>query len=371
MKKFLLCFIILSTSFFSACFSYTDIDKIIFTTAVIVDIDNEGMPIVYEEAFKPSKGGGKSSSGKGSRILFKGTGKTLFETFRNINLSSSYKINYTQCRGIIFTEKAAEKGLDYYIDVFDRGQEFVIRSDIVIYKGDPEAIINAKLKEQDYLGLFIHDLISNTKVSSRGIILSLNDFLNKSYSKNNVCVVPMVELKKDQLEDKVAISNGAIVKNFKMVGSLKESQAESYNFLVDNIKGGTLEVTNPDCPDKFITLQILENKTETKLYYDGKTVSLKKIINTKAIITEAQKGLSFDQETIGELQKNAELNIKKFSTQLFEEYKTKGLDIFDVGDNFNRVYPHQEIDGNIMYKTEIQVEPHVFIEGSTDITSFR
>lgn len=370
MKKILLYFLILSTFLFNGCFSYTDIDKLIFTTSVIIDVDQEGMPVVYEEAFKPARAG-KAASGKGSRVLFQGTGKTLFETFRNLNLSSSYKINYTQCRGIIFTEKAAEKGLDRFIDVFDRGQEFVIRSDIVIYKGDPVALINAKLKEQDYIGLFIHDLIYNTPSSSRGTILSLNDFLNKNYSQNNTCVVPMIELKKNQLEDKVAISDGAIIKDYKMVGRLREAETESYNFLIDNIKGGTMEVSNPNCSNNFVTLEILRNKTDTKVYYDGKTVTLRKIINTRAIITEAQKSLNFDQDTIDDIQKNAESNIRKFSLQLFDEYKKKGLDIFDVADSFHRAYPHEKVEGNIMYKTELIVEPHVFVEGSTDITSFK
>lgn len=370
MKKVLLYFLILSTFFFNGCFNYTDIDKVIFTTAVIVDVDPEGMPIVYEEAFKPSRGG-QGSSGKGSRILFQGTGKTLFETFRNLNLSSSYKLNYTQCRGVIFTEKAAEKGLDFFIDVFDRGQEFVIRSDIVIYKGDPTTLINAKLKEQDYIGLFIHDLIYNTPSSSRGIILSLNDFLNKSYSQNNTCVVPVIELKKNQLEDKITISDGAIIKNYKMIGRLREKETESYNFLIDNIKGGTLEVSNPNCPDKFITLEILKSKTDTKIYYDGNTVTLKKIINTRAIVTEAQKSLLFDEDTMRKIQKNAEWNIRKFSLQLFDEYKKKGVDIFEVAEGFHRVYPREKAQDKIIYKTELIVEPHVFIEGSTDITNFK
>ncbi|MBV7275530.1 Ger(x)C family spore germination protein [Clostridium sp. PL3] len=370
MKKIIIYFIILSTSLLTGCFNYKDIDKIIFTTSVIVDVDEDGMPIVYEEAFKPARGG-NGSSGKGSRILFKGTGKTLFETFRDINLSSSYKINYTQCRGIIFTSKAAEKGLDNFIDVFDRGQEFVIRSDIVIYRGDPEKLIKTKLKEQDYIGLFIHDLIYNTVASSKGTILSLNDFLNKSYSKNNACVIPMIELKKDQLEDKVSIGDGAIIKDYKMVGQLRAVETESYNFIVDRIKGGTLEIPNPNCPSKFVTLEILKSKTDTKVYYDGKTVHVKKIINTKTSITEAQKALSFDAKTLNQLSKNAEANIKKFCIQLFEENKKMGLDIFDIGDSFNKAYPREKIEGNIIYKTELEIDSHVFIEGSSDISSFK
>ena len=95
--------------------------------------------------------------------------------------------------------------------------------------------------------------------SARGVMLNLNDFFNKSYTSNNTVVIPIITLKEDQPEDKIEINNAAIIKDFKMIDSLDRRQGEGYNFLIDNIKGGTLEVANPDADDKYITLEILKS----------------------------------------------------------------------------------------------------------------
>lgn len=369
MKRFFLCFIIFTTFLLNGCFNYRDIDKVLFVTSVIVDIDNNNSPVIYLEAFKPTRGG-KGESGKGERILFKGTGKTLFEVVRDLNLSSSYKLNYTQNRGIIFTEKVAESCLSDFIDFFDRDQELVVRSDLTIYKGDPEKLMNAKLKSQEFIGLFIHDLIYNIPASSRGIILSLNDFLNKSYSKNNTTVVTMIAMKENQTEDKIEVSNGAIIKDLKMVDTLDRKAGEGYNFLIDNIKGGTLEVGNPSADRKFVTLEILKSKTDTKISYDGKSVNVKKVIYTKTSIGEAQQKFIYNKGTIKQLEKNAESNIKMACNKIFEEYKKKDLDIFNISDDFNRNYPKEKTD-DILSKAQLEVEVHVYIEGSSDTTDFR
>ncbi|MDW8802034.1 Ger(x)C family spore germination protein [Clostridium sp. A1-XYC3] len=369
MKKILLCFLILTTVLFSGCFNYRDIDKVLFVTAVIVDIDGNGDPILYIEAFKPSRGG-QGSSGKGERVLFEGTGKTIFEIVRDINLSSSYKLNYTQNRGIIFTEKAAEKGLENFIDFFDRDQELVIRADIAIFKGDPKSLLNSKLKEQEYIGLFIHDLIYNISASSRGVVLRLNDFLNKMYTRNNIAVITTIAIKKDQPEDKIEVSDAAILRDCKLVDMLDRRQGEGYNFLMDNIKGGTLEVTNPDAPNKFITLEILNSKTITKINYDGKTVHLKKIINTRTSIGEAQDKLIFSKDKLNKISNNAEKNISRECTRIYEEYKKKNLDILNIEEEFSRKYPKKKID-NVLLNSQLELEVHVEVEGSADKMDFR
>lgn len=369
MKKLFLYLIIFANLLLVGCFNYRDIDKVLFVTSIIVDIDNTKSPVIYVEAFKPTRGG-KGESGKGERITFKGSGKTLFEVVRDLNLSSSYKLNYTQNRGIVFTEKAARTCLSDFIDFFDRDQELVVRADLTVFKGDPEKLINVKLKSQEYIGLFIHDLIYNISASSRGIIFSLNDFLNKSYTKNNTTMLAMIALNEDQADPKIEVSNGAIIKDFKMVDTLDRRQAEGYNFLINNIRGGTLEVPNPSADGKFVTLEILKSKTNTKISYNGGTVNVKKTIYTKTSIGEAQQKFIFNKEMIEKLEKNAESNIKIACNRIFEEYKNKNLDIFNISDDFSRKYPKEKVD-DVLSQSQLEVEVHVYVEGSSDTTDFR
>ncbi len=117
---------------------------------LIIDVDDNGNPILYAEAFKGVRG---QPEGMDERILFKGKGKTMFEAVRDMNATSSYKLNYTQNKVIIFTQKAAEFGLDNFIDFLDRDQELLIRPYIAVYTGDPEKLMKLKIIQEKYIGL--------------------------------------------------------------------------------------------------------------------------------------------------------------------------------------------------------------------------
>ncbi len=287
-KKIFCIFIIFCSCFLGGCFNYNDIDKAIFVTSVIIDVDANKNPVLYVEAFKPERNLNETG-GSSQRILFRGSRKTLFETMRDINMSSSYKLNYTQLRGIIFTEKAAESNLYDYIDYFARDQESVLRSNLLVLNGDPDKFIKTVLKEQEYIGLFIHDLIKNVSVSSRTIVSSLNDFLNEIYSRQGISIIPMIELKSDQPEPKIQLTDGAIIGNYKMVDTLRLGDELGYNFLTDNIKSGSLEVTNPSSSNNYVSLEILRSKTKCSIYMDGKNIIVRKKTKTKSYCGRSSK----------------------------------------------------------------------------------
>ncbi|MBV4415677.1 Ger(x)C family spore germination protein [Clostridium tyrobutyricum] len=369
MKKIFCIFIIFCSCFLGGCFNYNDIDKAIFVTSVIIDVDANKNPVLYVEAFKPERNLNETG-GSSQRILFRGSRKTLFETMRDINMSSSYKLNYTQLRGIIFTEKAAESNLYDYIDYFARDQESVLRSNLLVLNGDPDKFIKTVLKEQEYIGIFINDLIKNIPVSSRAIINSLNGFLNEIYSRHSIAVIPMIELKLDQPEPKIQLTDGAIIENYKMVDILRLGDELGYNFLTDNIKSGSLEVTNPSSCSNYVSLEILKSKTKSNIYMGRKNIVVKKTINLKATVAEAQNRINLDEDTMKKLEQEAEKNIKDACNNVFEKYKLKKLDIFDIGEDFQRKYPKSNID-NPIEQSQLQLDVNVNLEGSSDKTNFR
>lgn len=66
----------------------------------------------------------------------------------------------------------------------------------------------------------------------------------------------------------------------------------------------------------------------------------------------------------------AEKNIKDACNNVFEKYKFKKLDIFDIGEDFQRKYPKSNID-NPIEQSQLQLDVNVDLEGSSDKTNFR
>ncbi|MCY6355744.1 Ger(x)C family spore germination protein [Clostridium sp. ZS2-4] len=350
----------------TGCFSYKDINKILFVTAVLVDIDNDNKPIVYCEAFK-AKGG--DEKGEGDRIIFKGKGKTCFEAVREISLGSSFKLNYTQNKVLIFGSRAAEYGLDNFMDFFDRDQEMLIRPFIGVYDGECEMLLQADLDEEKYLGVYVMELINNVGASSRAIQLSLNQYLNQRLVGDKTSIAPLIKLQSGGMGNKVEIDGGAILKEDKMVGIISKQEGQGFNFLMNSVKSGTLEPKNPEAEDKFVTLEILKSKTKTEIKYEEDKIKLIKNIKVKASVGEVQEKLVINDNTLKVLEMTSEENIKKACRIIFNQYKDDGIDIFDIEEELHRKYPKVKKNNPIKI-TELIVNADVEITHSGDTLNF-
>ncbi|MGH4118293.1 Ger(x)C family spore germination protein [Clostridium sp.] len=348
--------IIMNCFTMTSCFSYRDVNKVLFVTSIIIDVDDVGNPLIYVESFKGARG--TTPEGTDERIIFKGKGKTVFEAVRDLNTYSSYKINYTQNKAIIFTQKAAEFGVDDFIDFFDRDQELLIRPYITVYRGDPEKLIQLHIVQQKYIGFFITQLIENIGASSRAVKLTLNEFYNQRNMGDKVSVVSIIDIPKDALAPRLEVNGGAVIKDDKMVCILEREEGQGFNFLMNTVSGGTLEITNPCDINKFITLEIEKSKTKTEISYYDNIVHLKKKIKVKVDFGEAQKSIIFTEENVAKIYEKAEDNIVKACNVLFAKYKEIGIDIFDITEQFYQKYPNIKID-DIINKTELKVEVEV------------
>ncbi|WP_163191932.1 Ger(x)C family spore germination protein [Clostridium thermarum] len=368
MKMRLLSMVLAVVFLFTGCFNYRDINRVMFDLAVLIDIDENDNVVLYTETFKPFKGTAQGAE-QGVRLINKIEGKTIFEAIRNLSLASGYKHNYTQNKALIFSERAARKGLKPVLDFIDRDQEFLIRPFVFVYLGDLQDLFKLQPKDEEYLGIYVDTLINTIGDASRAVIVNVNEFLNSRYLKSNTQVIPALRIKRDSLMDKIELDGGAVIQHDKMTDYIPRQQTQSYNFLRDRVKRGTLEVTNPDSPQGYITLEILGSKTKTKIKYDGKKIILIKIINVKTSLAESQYMFNMCEENISKLERSAEENIKKYTSQLFDEYSLKEIDIFEIGEELHRYYPKFNIDNPITI-TQLEVKAYVNIEGSSNKTDF-
>ena len=352
----------------SSCFSYRDINTVSFVTAMVIDVDDNGWPIVYTEAFKGIKGA--SDQGMDQRVLFEGDGKTMFEAIRNMNAISSYKLNFTQNKVILFTQKAAEFGVSDFIDFLDRDQELLLRPYIGVYVGDPKKLMKSEIVQEKYIGILLKEIILNIGASSRAITLSFNDFYNQRLMGDKTSVVPIIDMRPEALDAKLEINGGAVINHDKMVSVLTKQEGLGFNLLMDSIKGGTLEITNPCNIDKFVTLEIRKSDTKTEVNYDGNVIHLKKKIKVTVDFGEAQNSIIFTQDNIDKIQEKSEQNIVKACQTLFQTYKDKDIDIFDITEEFFDKYPNIKIR-NIIKQTELKVDVEVQIMNIGDEKNFK
>lgn len=348
--------------FLTGCFDYHDINKVTFPTSIIFDIDDLGEVIVYLDCIKPYRSTNDSSD-KGRRIIYKGQGKTALEALSDINRVSSFKLDYTQTRAYIFTEKASRKGIKKFLDLINNNSEFSMKPSAFVYYGDVDELLKTVSTDEEYLGLFLNDLVGKEKYNPKAVKSNINYYLSNILMGSNTALLTSIALKDNAIDKKIEIQGSSIFKDNILVEKIDVVNSLMYNIMMGNAKSGTLEVANPQDKQNFITLQILDSSVVDKLQFQDGKYKLIKNVNVDVSVSEIQGKLIVDSSSIDYIEVNEEAYINGYVEYLFNKYKEEGLDIFDVERLVEMYYPHENID-NPLSVTELEVNTKINIKGT-------
>ncbi|MGL5869681.1 Ger(x)C family spore germination protein [Clostridium chrysemydis] len=349
----------------SGCYNYREINLVTFTTSIIFDIDDVGNVITYMDCVRPYRNENESSD-SGKRIIYKGKGKTALEAIRDLNMAASYKINFTQNRALIFTETAARQGIDKFLSLINNDQEFQAKPYAFVYFGDVDELLNITASDEEYLGVFLNDLVQKNKVNSRTIATNISDYLAESQIGSDYALLGALELREDLGQKRVELKGGVLMKNSVMLEKIDVTEGLSYNFLMDNLSAGTLEIPNPQMKDGFITLEILNNKTKTDIEYNGSRVLLTKKIKTRVVLAEEQGRFIYNREAIKNLEEEEEKRLALYLHSFFDKFNKKNIDILGIEHTLEKKYP-KLIVKNILSKIDLKIDVDVNIEGSNRV----
>lgn len=369
MKKRVLSIIIIVVllSNFVGCYNYREINKIVFVTSIIFDRDEYDNVRIYLDCVNPYRSTNESSD-KGKRMVLEGNGKTALEAIRDVDVSTSNILNFSQVRAYIFTEEAAVKGIDKYINLIDNNQELGYKTYMFVYSGDVESLINVKNNDEEYLGLYLDALVESNKKSAEVIYSNVNDYLTSSIGKPNIGLMSAISIKKDIMEEKILLDGGVIMRDNHMIKKIPKDDTVSYDLLQRNIRTGTFQVTNPNEVDKFITLDILESNVFNDIDIVGDRVLLTKKIRVRTSIGEIQGDLDVNNNIINIIKAEEENKLKIALENFFNKYKKDNIDILKVERLVNERYPSFK-EKDILSKTDIDVNVEIIIDGSSLISN--
>ena len=325
--KILIIFLIPLT--LTGCFNYRDINKVTFATSIIFDTDDLGQVVLYLDCIKPYRSNNESSD-KGRRLIFKSVGKTTEDALGKINNFSSANLNYSQVKAYIFTEKAAKEGIKKYLDLINNYGEFQIKPSAFIYYGDVEELIKATSSDEEFLGMYLNDVMNKKPFNSLSLQANINYYLSNRFMGDNTLLLPAVNLKKDVLDKKVQIDGSGILKNNVLVDKLEQEDTLLYELMMGSVYEGTFQIGNPNTGTGFISLDVLSSSENSMLRFDNNKFTLVKNIEIDLEISDIQGEAIVDSEFINYIKVNEEAYINSYITQLFNKYKEKGIDIFNV-----------------------------------------
>ena len=346
----------------TGCFDYHDINKVTFPTSIIFDVDDLGQEIVYLDCIKPYRSTNDSSD-KGRRIIYKGEGKTALEALNDINRASSFKLDYSQTRAYIFTEKASRKGIKKFLDLINNNSEFSMKPSAFVYYGDVNDLLKTVSTDEEYLGLFLNDLVGKAKYNSKAVRSNINYYLSNILMGSNTALLTSISLKENAIDKKIEIQGSSIFKDNVLVERIDAENSLIYNIMMGNAKSGTLEITNPQSKENFVTLRILDSSVRDKLEFQDGKYKLIKDVNVEVSVSEIQGKMIVDADALDYIKVNEEAYISGYAEYLFNKYKEENLDIFDIYRLSEMYYPNENID-NPLSVTELEVNTKLIIKGT-------
>lgn len=370
MKKRFICFIILaSTLILTSCYNYKDVNRMFFLTAFGIDVDEDDNVVAYGEVFVAGRKAGELQ-GKEEAVTFMNKGKTIFQAIRNMNLNSRYPISFVMNRAILFSEKAAMKGMDDYLDFLLRDQESLIRQHIFIACCPLEELIKIEMEEDKFVGIFLNLLMQNEKALANTSETTFGEFmLNKSLG-SKINVINMIGLHQNPSYQGIDIKGLAVIQDDKMVGKMSLEEGRFYRHFQELKHKGTINVTNPEKPGKHVILESESSKTKGKIYYDGKTIHVIRTVNVRASFAGSEGGINLQENAIREaIEAEVEKIVEEGCMELFRKFKEQGIDVFNLKAAIEKKYPELATE-DFLDKVKVKVIANVKIDGSSDITNY-
>ena len=180
---------------------------------------------------------------------------------------------------------------------------------------------------------------------------------------SDTALVTSISLQENAIDKKIEVEGSSIFKDNILVEKIDIVNSLMYNIMMGKAKSGTLEIANPQSKENFITLRILDSNIEDKIEFKDGKYKLIKNISVDVSVSEIQGNLIVDSSVIDYIEFNEETYISGYAEYLFNKYKERNLDIFDVKRLAEMYHPKVKIE-NPLEATEIEVNTSLIIKGT-------
>ncbi len=377
MKKI---FLILIVLFLSGC-NYRELDKIAITVGCGLEKVDDGYKITVQIADTQKQGNSNSST---SPVRFKNytyTDRTIHEAARGILTKLPKKAYTKHMQILVIDEKIANNGINEIIDFWFR--EVELRNDFYVFvskDSTPIEVLGVLTQIYPINSVGIRNLIENNFKYLGGTVLTTFDDLTSSYiSKTKEIILPTIMVlgkdgnKKDNLESSIpesliSLNETAYFRDNKLVGYLDKKQTIYYNLVKNALK---TSIISYECDkDKFVTFEIIENKTDIDIVKNKPEVNIK--VQAKGNLTSIMCEYDISKnDGIKMIEKEGSLEIKKQIDSLFKLSKDNKTDIFSIRDIYykhnNKYYKnisnYNDFFDNL--KVNVDVKLNIFEKGNS------
>lgn len=333
------------------CWDRQELDTLAIVTGMGIDQGEEDPQQVQVtvQILKPAELQGPASTGSGGGggqskpyLNVTNTAATVFDAVREFTHIVDRRLYFSHSSILVIGEKAAQSGIQSYMDLFFRDPEARLIAWVVVTKGKAGDVFETQAKIEQLPALNISQLIEARFATSEISAANVRDVMERLMSKTTAPIATLAEVKEQGEQKIVELVGTAVFKRDKMVGTLDKTETRGMLWVLGRVASGILVVTCPQCNDDTDKASLEIIKANGKIIPELKdgtleiTVKIKEVGNLGSQMCrqdtmkpsywealEKEKAQVIQQEVKAALKKAQNLN----------------ADIFGFGDAVHKKYP--------------------------------
>lgn len=236
-------------------------------TAIGVDKGKKGV-VVHTLIAVPGKfssiapGGGGGSTSQNPNYILSEEGISIADALYKMKRKSARSLNFGHTRVLLFSDELAKEGLDHFLDIFIRREEFQINLWVLTTKGSTKKILQVKPEVPESLTDYLVDALSQTGSDTMEILpIFLYEFF--SYLNEPGKSPYTLEIDSQKGGNKLEFKDLVLFRKGKMVGYLNPEETKYLNL----ISGRRLKSTSITVKDR--SYVVLTYKSKNKVSEEG------------------------------------------------------------------------------------------------------
>jgi germination protein, Ger(x)C family len=367
LSKIIICILVALN--LTSCWSAHELNKLAIVMGVGIDkakeIDEVQMTVQVAKVLE-IKGFSKNTSASGankSYLNLHEKAKSISDAVKAFNRKINRSLLFSHNQVIILGKDMAEAGIEKSMDFFLRYRETRLLVWVLVSNGTASEILDVKPEIETTPGRNIGELIKNQKNTSQIPAVDLRDFASRLMSKTTAPIAPIIEVSKEDNKKIAYLSETAVFKKDKMIGTLNKTETRGLLWGINKVKGGVIVVSTLDNKDK-VNLEITSSKSKIIPQIKDDEIYIKIDIKEDGDLSEQTSSEDLaNPKAFAILQKSEEDVIKKEVMAALKKARELNADIFGFGDAIYQHYPKQWLK---MEKNWDEIFQNIHVDVSVD-----
>lgn len=365
MRRFGLCSIPLVLALLlTGCWNRMELNEIGLISALCIDRSEEGWIVTYQfinpSAISAGTGGASKAGGGESPVhVFSSEGPTLREAIDVSYTESPRRLYFPHADVLVLGKEAARKSITDVIDFYWRNTYLRENVSVMITEGQASEMLKQLIPPERLPGTAMAHISRQTDhFNSNFPSIKMYELTRSLDSQSGVAGVPQVEVvgesqsrieSMDQLHKtstpaKVRITELAVFRKDRSVGTLTRNESIGISWLTDKIRISALSITCPGSnkgTEKF-SFQTFPAKTKTRVRKEADGFTMLVSVKAKGRISESNcpENLA-NLSNLRAAEKEIEEVIKDYMSKGWEASKRLQADLPHFADQIHRKYPKE------------------------------